>query len=97
MKIKQKSLLADKIADILTTAPAHSDPADESDPETRAKVTYDNIEDDSAEEELLSKFRKRNVDLLADVDERYAGKKTSRKSIKDWEGSTDDEDKEKGM
>lgn len=94
MKSKSKQSLADKIADILTTAPTHSDPEDDPDPETRAKLTYDNAndEDDKVEEEILSKFRKQNIDLLADIDEIYAGKKASRKKVQE-----SDEDQEDGM
>lgn len=92
MKSKQNQTLADKIADILTTAPTHSDPEDDPDPETRAKLTYDdaNDEGDKLEEEILSKFRKQNIDLLADIDERYAGKKASRKKVQQSDENQED-------
>lgn len=101
MKLKKRPSLADKIASILTTAPTHSDPEDEPDPETNAKVIEDigndddNV-DDEVEEQLLSKFRNQNVDLLADIDVRYAGKKARRKSVQEFDGS-DDEEIEGGM
>lgn len=98
MKLNHRPSLADKIADILTTAPTHSDPEDEPDPETNAKIIEDiGNDDDEVEEQLLSKFRKQNVDLLADIDERYAGKKASRKSVQEFEPSDDEQQIEEGM
>lgn len=99
MKLKQNASLADKIADILTTAPAHLDPEDESDPETIAKVAdKDSIENyDNLEEKLLSKFRNQNVDLLEDIDVRYGGERISRKGAYDSEHSSDSEALQKGM
>lgn len=103
MKLKQRPSLADKIADILTTAPTHSDPEDEPDLETNAKIIEKDIGSDEnvgdgVEEQLLSKFRKQNVVLLVDLDERYVGKKASRRSVQDFEGSDDDDDEiEEGM
>lgn len=95
MKLKQKYSLADKIADILNTAPTQSDPEDELDPETNAKITQDiHIEDDNVEEELLSKFRKQNVDFLSDIDERYAGKRAIRKDSQESDASSEDKSHE---
>lgn len=94
--MKQKTSLADKIADILTSAPTHSDPEDDADPQTAAKISHDvEIEHDESEE-LLSKFRRQNVDLLADVDERYAGKRTNRKGVHDSEESSESDDQDMG-
>lgn len=82
MKTKQTGTLADKIAGILNTAPSSIDPEDEAVDSTVAKIVED-VSENEQEEEILSIFRRENLDLLADLDEKYAGKKTSRKKIKD--------------
>ena len=82
MKVSNKTTLADKIAGILNTAPSSFDPEDDVDA-TTAQVLPENGEDAYEEEAILSKFRRANVDLLADLDEKYAGKKTSRKNLGD--------------
>lgn len=88
-KKKQTNSLAEKISGILSTTPATFDPEDATD-ETTAKLLDDSFdENDEDEEALLSKFRKQNVDLLEDLDERYAGKKGSRKDLQE---SDDDDD-----
>jgi protein AATF/BFR2 len=74
--------LADKIAGILNTAPNSFDPEDDAVDATNAQiVSHKSVEDKNEEEEILSKFRRANIDLLADVDDKYAGKKASRKSL----------------
>lgn len=80
MSNKNKSL-ADKISKLLVTVPSTADPEDESVDDTNAKFTEPADDFDEKEEELLSSFRKQNVDLLADVDNRYAGRKSSRKTL----------------
>ncbi|KAG5881302.1 hypothetical protein JTB14_016173 [Gonioctena quinquepunctata] len=80
-KINKKQSLADRIADVLSTAPASLDPEDELADETRAKFNTEASEDYDSNDELLSQFRRQNIDLLEDIDERYAGKKGSRKSL----------------
>ncbi|XP_044264713.1 protein AATF-like isoform X2 [Tribolium madens] len=97
MKNRSTGTLADKIAGILNTAPSSIDPEDEVGDGTIAKVVED-VEENEEEEEILSKFRRKNIDLLADLDEKYAGKKTSRKHLRDsdLEGSFDNEDRESG-
>lgn len=99
MRSKRKPMLADKIADILTSAPTQPDPENESDPDTAAKITEESYldEEDNTEEELLSKFRKQNIDLLADIDGRYAGRKASRRSLQKESDDSSDGDNEKGM
>ncbi|VEN40434.1 unnamed protein product [Callosobruchus maculatus] len=87
---KTKNTLADKIANILVAAPQNEDPEDETDG-TKAQLDEHVEETNSDEEELLSKFRKQNIELLADVDERYAGKKSSRKELAGSDEASDDE------
>ncbi|EFA06829.2 protein AATF [Tribolium castaneum] len=100
MKKKSTGTLADKIAGILNTAPSSIDPEDEVDDATVAKVVEDDVEENEQEDEILSKFRQKNIDLLADLDEKYAGKKTSRKNLRDSDsedaslGSLDDKEEE---
>ncbi|XP_023023786.2 protein AATF [Leptinotarsa decemlineata] len=91
-KTNKKESLADRIAKVLNTAPATLDPEDELADETRAKLNTDTTEDDDFDDELLSKFRKQNVDLLADIDEKYAGKKASRKNLVSSDESDDDQE-----
>ncbi|CAG9765724.1 unnamed protein product [Ceutorhynchus assimilis] len=96
--MNKKPSLADKIAGVLSAVPTQFDPDDENLDETRAKLTeIEELQheiDNDIDYALLSKFRKQNVDLLADVDQRYAGKRGNRKSLKgessDEEGSDGD-------
>lgn len=90
IKKPQKASLADKIAGVLSAAPAQFDPEDENIDDTTAKLTsFEDVnEENDVDEVLLSKFRKQNVDLLAEVDMKYAGKKGSRKNLK---GESSDE------
>lgn len=93
-KTKKQETLSDKIAGILNTAPQSFDPEDDIYEETQAQVVENDEEnsDSNNDEVSLSRFRKQNIDLLEDVDKKYAGKKGSRKSLQDsdeWE--TEDE------
>lgn len=89
---KKKAFLSDKITNILSTAPSQIDPEDDIYEETTAKVVSQDS-DEEISENVSSRFRRQNVDLLEDVDVKYVGKKTSRKDLKgsdeDWE--TEDE------
>ncbi|CAG9862103.1 unnamed protein product [Phyllotreta striolata] len=89
----EKGSLSDKIAKILTAAPSHNDPEDENIDGTKASVNYLSSEGSDDEAPAESQIRRRNVDLLADIDERYAGQKGSRKSLlsDEEEGSSEDE------
>ncbi|GLV40452.1 Apoptosis antagonizing transcription factor [Carabus blaptoides fortunei] len=93
-KTKKQETLSDKIVGILNTAPQSFDPEDDIYEETRAQIVENDEQnsDDDNDEVSLSRFRKQNIDLLEDVDKKYAGKKGSRKSLQDsdeWE--TEDE------
>nr|CAH7738364.1 unnamed protein product [Callosobruchus chinensis] len=87
---KSKDTLADRIANILVAAPLNEDPEDETDG-TKAQLEEHCEETNSDEEALLNTFRKQNIELLADVDERYAGKKGSRKDLAGSDEDSDDE------
>lgn len=91
-KKKSKGLLSDKIADILSTTPGQLDPEDDIYEDTKAKVTTNESDNEDTEIDR-SKFRIQNANLLEDEDQRYVGKKCSRKSLKesDDEWSTEDE------
>lgn len=74
----------------MNTVPETFDNEDDNYDNTKAEVIKDfGEEDDKTEEQLLSVFRKKNVDLLSDIDSRYSGKKASRDSL--VESNEDDE------
>ncbi|XP_030753400.1 protein AATF [Sitophilus oryzae] len=80
---RSNETLASKIAGILSAAPTQFNPDDDHIDDTSAKLTnFDDYSDDESEE-ILSKFRKQNIDLLGDIDQKYAGKKSNRKSLKE--------------
>ncbi|XP_012220954.1 protein AATF-like [Linepithema humile] len=71
---------ADKINDLLTTKPDLV--SDEEPEETKAKIVERYDESGASDDEFRqSKIRRQNVDTLDKVDERYAGRKVSRKDI----------------
>ncbi|XP_022920795.1 protein AATF [Onthophagus taurus] len=83
--------LADRISTLLSTTPASFDPEDEINEET-AKVTEGALEDDDdTEDVILSRFRKKNVEILEDVDAKYSGKKGNRKNFKESDEEFDTE------
>ncbi|CAH0550358.1 unnamed protein product [Brassicogethes aeneus] len=95
IKKRGKESLAEKITGVLSTTPASFDPEDAHVDDTSAKLLNEDFEDDQDDdEELLSKFRKQNIDLLEDVDERYAGKRGSRKDMASSDESGDDLEEE---
>ncbi|XP_072379765.1 protein AATF-like [Diabrotica undecimpunctata] len=77
----KKGTLADKISSLLTTTPDEIDPEDDYKDDTTAKLNTEYSQENGEENNHGSKFRKDNIDLLADVDERYAGKKGSRRNL----------------
>ncbi|XP_020277721.1 protein AATF-like [Pseudomyrmex gracilis] len=96
-KMAGKSL-ADKINDLITTKPDLN--SDEEAEETKAKVVERYDENGASDDEFQwSKIRAQNVDTLDTVDERYAGKKVSRKDVysdEDNDASEDIESEESG-
>ncbi|KAJ8960389.1 hypothetical protein NQ314_006079 [Rhamnusium bicolor] len=91
---RNKETLADRIAGVLNTTPARFDPEDENFDDTRAQLNIDHSDENDVEEEILSEFRKQNVNLLADVDEKYAGKRGSRKSLEGSDVDSAESDEE---
>ena len=91
LKAKKKSL-ADKINTLITTTPINFGSDDEAE-DTKAKVVerYDES-DDSEGNFQVSEIRKRNVDPLDQIDERYKGKKVSRKDVYDNEDDSMEEE-----
>lgn len=80
LKAKEKSL-ADKINSLVTPTPTNFDSDDEAE-DTKAKVIERDDESDDSESNFgASELRKRNVDPLDQIDERYKGKKVSRKDV----------------
>lgn len=92
-KPKQKATLSEKISKLLTVAPSadiEDDLVFHSKPTT---VTKDDFElDDDEEEAVISSFRKQNVKLLSDIDNKYAGEVSKRKSSESDESIDDKSD-----
>ena len=88
LKAKKKTL-ADKVNSLVTTTPVTFNSDDEAE-DTKAKLVDRYDESDNSDSNFqISEIRRRNVDLLDQVDERYKGKKVSRKDIYE---DDDDED-----
>ncbi|XP_003705615.1 apoptosis antagonizing transcription factor [Megachile rotundata] len=81
LKGKEKSL-ADKINSLVTPTPTNFDSDDEAE-DTKAKVIeHESDESDNSKSNFeVSELRKRNIDPLDQIDERYKGKKVSRKDV----------------
>ncbi|KAJ4442038.1 hypothetical protein ANN_11904 [Periplaneta americana] len=77
METKKKSL-SDTFIDLMNPAPRSYDPEDDIYTDTVAKVVE--YEDDFSEE-VFTTSRKRNIDLIEEGDERYDGRKVSRKTL----------------
>lgn len=84
----KKESLAERITSVLVTTPAQVDIEDDFE-DNAISVLNTNIEDVENVEE--SNFRKKNVNLLADVDSRYGGITESRKSLNYQESDVLDE------
>lgn len=79
---KPKSLSAN-IANLLNSLPQGFDDEDEID-DTNAKVlTADSDESDGEEIIERSEIRTKNIDLLENIDKKYAGKISNRKNFED--------------
>lgn len=92
-KKKEKSILSDKIAELI--APRRLlDPEIDSDDETAARAIDHGVDEEfDGEETLMSGIRKRNVKLLHDIDPKYAGAVSSRKDM-DMNSDENQEDDE---
>lgn len=96
MARNKEETLADKISNILTATPSIFDPEDNLNDYTSAKVDENAVEEENnTDAVLLSQFRKRNTILLDELDKKYAGKKSSRKSFAKYDDGIDyDEENE---
>lgn len=98
LKVKRKTL-ADTVNSLVTTTPVTFNSDDEIE-YTKAKVVDRYDESDGSDSNLqVSEIRRRNVDLLDQVDKRYKGKKISRKDIygDNDEDSSSQESENEGM
>ncbi|XP_026672678.1 protein AATF-like [Ceratina calcarata] len=88
----RKQTLADKINSLVTTTPATFNSDDEAEDTTAKVVDHYEESDDSDDHFQASEIRRRNIDLLDQVDKRYKGKKVSRKDV--YESDNNDSDPE---
>lgn len=89
--------ISQQLEDLLNPLPKFTDPEDDHDEETKAKVVeaFDEGDDDDEAVVTLSGLRKKAITLLEETDKRYLGKATSRKNLlKEIEGSGEDEDED---
>ncbi|XP_015585242.1 protein AATF [Cephus cinctus] len=95
---KKTTSLADKISSLVTAAPTNFGSDDEAE-DTTAKVVEQFEDSDNSDGDFRdSSIRKRNVDLLDQIDERYKGKKVSRKDIYEEEVKVESSDElEEGL
>lgn len=100
MKFKQKKStksLSDKIADALTVKP-RADIEDDhvfgTKPKTLSRADFSSSESD--DDNVISDFHKRNVNLLSEISKKYEGKVVSRKDLEkeDSESSIEDSDED---
>nr|XP_046175710.1 protein AATF [Oncorhynchus gorbuscha] len=87
--------ISQQLEDLLNPLPKFTDPEDDHDEETKAKVVeaFDEGDDEDEAVVTLSGLRKKAITLLEETDERYLGKATSRKNLlKEIEGSGEDDD-----
>ncbi|XP_010868662.4 protein AATF [Esox lucius] len=90
------SNISQQLEDLLNPLPKFTDPEDDPDEETKAKVVEAFDEGDDEDEVALSGLRKKAITLLEETDKRYLGKATSRKDLLKetglYEGSGEDDD-----
>uniref|UniRef100_A0AAZ3QEQ5 Apoptosis antagonizing transcription factor n=1 Tax=Oncorhynchus tshawytscha TaxID=74940 RepID=A0AAZ3QEQ5_ONCTS len=89
--------ISQQLEDLLNPLPKFTDPEDDHDEETKAKVVeaFDEGDDEDEAVVTLSGLRKKAITLLEETDKRYLGKATSRKNLlKEIEGSGEDDDDE---
>ncbi|XP_064837419.1 protein AATF [Oncorhynchus masou masou] len=89
--------ISQQLEDLLNPLPKFTDPEDDHDEETKAKVVevFDEGDDEDEAVVTLSGLRKKAITLLEETDKRYLGKATSRKNLlKEIEGSGEDDDED---
>lgn len=90
---KEKEMLSEKIADLLTVKPRGDIEDDHifgTKPKTVSRVDFSSGSEDEA---IISDFRKRNVNLLSELSKKYEGEVITRKELEDdsAEVSTDED------
>ncbi|XP_057338805.1 protein AATF-like [Microplitis mediator] len=88
-KLKKPSL-AEELDSLINVAPKAFE-SDDDQEETKAKVV-DKFEESHSDDDQTSSFRKKNVPLLDEIDERYKGKKVTRKEAFGEESDSDVDD-----
>ncbi|KAK2816555.1 hypothetical protein Q7C36_022826 [Tachysurus vachellii] len=89
--------ISEQLAELLNPLPNFTDPEDDQNEETKARVIdkFDEGVDDDDDDVQVSGLRKRSAALLVDSDKRYSGKVTSRKELQqEFDGSADDEEED---
>lgn len=87
--------ISQQLEDLLNPLPKFTDPEDDHDEDTKAKVVeaFDEGDDEDEAVVTLSGLRKKAITLLEETDKRYLGKATSRKNLlKENEGSGEDDE-----
>ncbi|CAD6227359.1 GSCOCG00006128001-RA-CDS [Cotesia congregata] len=92
MSKAKKSSFAEELNSLLNVAPKPFE-SDEEEESTKAKVV-DKFEESHSDDEQASSFRKKNVPLLDETDERYKGKKVTREEAFGEESASDQDDVE---
>ncbi|XP_071760288.2 protein AATF [Centroberyx gerrardi] len=87
--------VSQELEDLLNPLPKFTDPEDDQDEATKAKVIEKFNDDDDEDGFAVSVLRKDNTTLLSETDGRYLGKAVSRKQLlMDIDGSGEDDDDE---
>lgn len=91
--VKKGQTLAERLADLSNPEPVFNDPEDDINTETSAKLVDEDSEDESNNGiHERSKLRAKNASFLDDEDQRYLGKKTTRKDLKQERGDIDEDE-----
>lgn len=91
--VKKGQTLAERLADLSNPEPVFNDPEDDINTETSAKLVDEDSEDESNHGvQERSKLRSKNASFLDDEDQRYLGKKTTRKNLKQERGDIDEDE-----
>ncbi|XP_012690326.2 protein AATF [Clupea harengus] len=94
-KTKMASSISQQLEDLLNPLPKFTDPEDDEDEATKAKV-IEKFDEGNEEDDHTSVvgLRKRSTHILEETDRRYAGKATSRKELQKQVAGSDEEDDE---
>ncbi|XP_046555266.1 protein AATF-like [Haliotis rubra] len=88
--------LSEELAKLANPTPVFRDPEDDIDDDTTAKIVqndYDeDFDDDGDDDNQFSQLRRQTAAILADSDNRYAGAKVTRKTLKKISNDDDSDD-----